>query len=436
MLTQAVVLYLSLSLVVAQEQDPVGPPARSALGFDTLPSGMRAAVVPITGSNHVALTALLPVGGAHDPADRTGFAAVMEAVLQLQQEEQPEQDRLTVEMRERTTVFSGVFPAERLPAVLRNLNGMLGEQKPSDGALQRAKARTLLEIDDATHVYPGPILRWRAQQVVFTGTALGRPMIGIPAEVEAITTEEVAQRTRAHYAPGQVVLAVVGAPAETAARGAIAEVFAGARRGEPAAMVSVPPTTEIVAETVHDRVDAPFVTLAFSTPSESLTDDLPFVIALQIVNARAARAFGEPRQGEMQARFRYMFGSFWEGSRLVLLNRRGRNGDELQAPRSEIEALLFGIRDRGLSTDEISAAAVSVGHMLMLPPYPEDLQKNLRTQPRLLQSRAFVLATAELLGWPGDLPNRVGAVLVGDVQKALMQVYNPARWHWLALVPK
>jgi hypothetical protein len=414
------------------------PQGGHPLGFEALPCGMQVGVAPVVGSEHVAIAALVACGGVHDPLDRTGFATVVEMFLRASQETWPESERFAVESRERATALTATVPAARAAPALRRLRTLLGELDVTKSAFATALARARLEIDDATNVFPGPMLRWRAQRAVFAGTPAGRAMIGVDAEVGKIDEAAFRERYLAHYRPSNTWLALVGGVDAAALRATVAETFAGADGGSPAIVPPAPetPPAPIEAQTVHPMVDAAFVSVTFAMPHVEFTDNLPFLVALQLVRARAARAFGEPRQGELQARFPYMFASYWEGNRLVMLNRRARNGESPRAPLEEIEQLLFAIRDYGLPGEEIGAAAAVVGHTLTLPPYPRVVATAMAKEPRAMGAKAFVYANAGMSGWPPDLGDRIGAVRVGDVQKAFVQIYDPSRWHVLALLPK
>ncbi|HLU38540.1 MAG TPA: insulinase family protein, partial [Planctomycetota bacterium] len=261
-------------------------------------------------------------------------------------------------------------------------------------------------------------------------------------EVAAIGRDELQDWFGARVRPEHTTLALVGAvdPAEVADY-CEAAFRAKGPRTPPAAYTVHDSAGPIVAERRHPRVGAPFVTVAIKAPPQDSVDWLPFVIAMGVVKLRCATTFTSYRGGEAQAGFPFFWFDYRHGDGFALINRRGvaeGEGDvprDAAAVRSELHAMIKRLRTIAPSLGEIAAAAKEAATVLLLPPWPGQLEAMTRT-PALLMPRAELLVMADVLGWSAKLAADVGRVPVADVQRALAEALADDNLHWFTLLPE
>ena len=138
--------------------------------------------------------------------------------------------------------------------------------------------------------------------------------------------------------------------------------------------------------------------------------------------------------GEVWGRFPRVYFEYTEGDRVAFINRRARDGQDVEAPRAEIEGLVDGMHRSGARSEEIARAVEQVSRRLGLPPYPEP-PVGTTMSARALYGPISVLLTAELLGWPVDLASRIRALPPSRVEAALRAALAPEGRRWFALVP-
>jgi hypothetical protein len=122
------------------------------------------------------------------------------------------------------------------------------------------------------------------------------------------------------------------------------------------------------------------------------------------------------------------------GSPLLIVNRRGFNGDEPDRTRGELRAFLQRLRTEPPAPEEIGQAAVNLARTYWLPPYSGG-EDALRESPVLLFSRAATLAAAWSHSWPADFGRLVQNVDVATVRKLAVEMIAPERLAWATLVP-
>ncbi len=425
---------LLTALCLCAFQDPASrPDSIPSLGYVQLANGFAHKVLALPSAKEVAVVLAVGCGYEHDPERATGLARALATMLRLQE---TGDDRLQVRTVGRATLLGGVFAPERLPEKLARFATLLTGRLPAaEEAAVVAIARARLEADDDTEIVPGPVLEMRARRVLLAGTPGGRQVLGVPAQMN-FTPEQLAARFAAAWRPDNAHLVVLGAVDEGRVREAIAKHFGPLERGgaPPARCVHdpLPPPPE---EAPLARLDAPFVSAGLVGPRCGEPDWLPFLIAAEVLRVRALQAFREPRGGELQARFAPLAFDYWDGGTLVLVNRRGRNGDAAAEPRSEIRALLARFHGEGPRPEELAQATLSVARALWLPPYG-DAEPLLAKEPRLLLGRAVTLAMARVEGWPADTNHLTGRIRAPEVMDVIARRFQPAAWRWFVLLPQ
>lgn len=415
-------------------QDAEAPPT---LGFEELRNGLQVRFVPVAGSGAVCLALALRVGAEHDPAGRTGLAQVLAEALRLREEGVPEPQRVRVVVRDAATMAGLIVPSADLEAGLARLRPWLAGDPGFDADLvARAVARAKLRADDATRIFPGPMLYSMARRALLRGTPQGRQSVGIPGEMDRIDAAFLRDWADRCLRPRHAVLVVLGDVSEKAMRAAVDGALASLPRGDREAP---PPTVydplgEVPASLVHDRLEAPYVAAAWRAPAAGDPHWAAFVVAMTVLGGRAALAFHQPRGREAAARARPFFFPWLEGGRVVMMIRRARDGEGPERARAELEDFLDAARRFGPDPAEVARAAAAVALEVTPPPYPEALVRPMRRHPQALYGPALTLAMGQVLGRPGDLPDRIGSLPAVAVRRALVEaVRSPL---WLVLVPE
>ncbi len=427
-------LLCALLFVVPQSGAPDGA---TDGGFATLDNGLRYQCVHVPGARGVCVVLGVRVGTDHDPAGQTGLAASGVQLLRLWQESAPPADRLQVIGRGSATLLTATRQRGELDDALASLRPLLaGELEITDDMAHRARARAALTADSETKIFPGPILEYMARRKLLAGTPRGRQTCGVPDQIASLSDGAVRPWLVSYFRPRHTVLVVMGGRPQSELEAAVRAAYGGLAGGdaEPAVATVHDDLEPVVSPVVHDRVNGPFVTLALRVPETSAPDYAPFLIAMSVVRARAARALLEPRGGEFMARFPPMRYADDEGARLVAINRRGRDGEGMEPAQAELERFVEAMRADRVSADEIARATAEVSERFEGPPYPATTAR-LLWNARALYPRALLLATGEIVGWPDDLAARVRRTPPEQVHAVLDAALAPEGRCWLALIP-
>lgn len=434
---------LAASLYVACPQDPdltseqeAAPPLFQRLESNGL---AIAAVTVEPGVSSVGVALTVGCGLDHDPAGRTGLAEVVASALRLhfaavfgEPGEEGTDIVLSVRASRTATTIAASVGSDRLPVALEALRSVV------DGSLQfdadiarRAVAQARLRADDEAVVLPGTMLRARAARRVAAGTPAGRQRAGIPDELKGIDAAALSARLVSHYAPATSTLAAVGAVDQAALRSAVESWPSRDVAAFDAVTHDSAPSFE--DDDDHSLVDAPFVTAALPARRWGEVDFAPFLIAVGVLRARAARAFGGYRGGELRAQFPFVHFDAFEPSAAVTVNRRGRDGDSLERVKKEMDGIFADLRSHGAAAQEIAYAAAEVAQRLSLPVSSRDFAQRAARQPRILQLRAVVLAHYRVFGWPRDFSELLKKTPVTHVARVLREMTQPEAITWLSL---
>ncbi len=428
----------ALPLVLAC-QEPEATEPFTPLEFLTEEStGTRYYSAFVEGASHVCLVAGVKFGFDHDPAGRTGLARTVATTLRIHFAQAPRRE-LGVAVRTigPGTVMAATVPADAARRVLGEFAEVLdGDFAVSDDLAARAVSQVKLRCDDETELLPGPVLYWRARRAMLVGDPRGRQAPGIPGELETLSAAEIEATIERHFAPAHAFVTAVGATDDVTLATDIATTFSPPRDGtvaaDPMSHDTAKPTEDI---TEHGLVDAPFVSAALRAKSWGDPGYLPFVVAMGIVRARAARSFQPFRGGEAKARFEFVNYSYLDEPGVVMINRRGRNGDSVERVQQEIRGLLADLREHGATSTEIGYAIHEVSQSLSLPPYGSNFARIAARSPQALYPRAWVLALYEVFEWPADLPQLFSKTTVGQVSKEFETALAVDRVRWFALRP-
>lgn len=259
-----------------------------------LASGLEVILTPLPRAQRTALALVFRVGEHHDPAGRSGLAHLVEHCLvtaaagdcparTYEALAQRYPDGSTAQTSDRHTLVAYVFPPERLEEELRELAARLGELKVTADDLAREKPRVLAEVTNMFEGLPGLAAMNRARERLLPTPSGGR-RAGLPAQVEALTLEEVVAHAAKHYTAGNTVLALAGPFDEAPTRALVERLFSALPRGEPPTLLPSPTTGSSPGIDVLRRPLPPGetarATLAFAAPAPSSPDYAPFVTLL------------------------------------------------------------------------------------------------------------------------------------------------------------
>ncbi|MCC6671813.1 MAG: insulinase family protein [Planctomycetes bacterium] len=425
-------MLVTLAALAALAAPPAGPQEEPGR---TLANGLRLRVLSLPGARETALVLVVRCGSDHDPDAAPGLAAVLGELLRTRAAAQPEAERMAVQVLGPATVLQRSVAAARTAEALQEYAALLsGEPWGDADAIALALGRATLAADEALQLYPGTMLEAAARAALLAGRPGARPPGGAPEVLRGIAPALVQARAAAAFRPRNAVLVLLGAAPPD-------ELLAAAERACGALAAGPEPPAPVTAAApgipdprTHARIDGPFVAAAFAAPAPAAPDFAAFVLATGVLRTRAARAFLPYRGGELGARAPLVAWNAFEGAPVLLLCRRGRNGDTPDPARQELERLLRAFAEPGPFAREIDAARAEALASLDLPPFADP--GRLARSPRLAAARAWAVGLAEVLGWPADLEARLAAVGEVEVRTLVRARLAPGMAAWRTLIPE
>ncbi len=281
-------------------------------------------------------------------------------------------------------------------------------------------ARAALGADDAAWLYPGLRIETQARAALFAGQPAGRPVAGRAEDLQNCGVPRVRERLAA---PVAVRGWLLGAPVA-----AMMPALPSLARTARAAAVAAKPSTESLSSR-HPRLDGPFVAAAFARPADVSWRD--WAMALEVARLRAARQL-RLRGGEALARAPLVGWSWRADEPLVLLQRRGFNGDPPDAAQRELSGLLDELRTSPPTARELSSAAGGLAAEMAMPPWQPALAKVLAGASGALVGRGIAVALAR---WRQLDAVDFGAATAAEVHAAMRRCFAAERALWLVLEP-
>ncbi|MEC7584157.1 MAG: hypothetical protein VYE77_07550 [Planctomycetota bacterium] len=427
----ALLLSVSLSLGVARGQQDEG--------WQPLDNGHSLRLVGLPAARAQAITVVWPNEFRRDPnAEKALALAVAGFRLQRARVGLPEGARASVEVLDGMTLYHLRLPVGSDLAA-KWLSGLMQRPDPDDDSdnLQLALARNALAADDASWLFPGPVLRSRARIALASGTAAGADLLGSPTFLQHCPLAELADAVgREPGSPLRVVVVGHLDGAEALRKSVEAIKPHEQSHGRHTSL----PVEASFSE--HPRVDGAFVGAAIATPRPS-AEAIPFALMVELVRERAAEQFGSYRGGEAAAQAPFVTYSFLTGGSVLLICRRGPNFSDNELPREEIERLLQSFRESPPRTGALQAAVLRVQAEWAVPPWAPRQVQALVQNPEGLAPRARSLA---LLGHWGVTdavvreldthPGVVGGLDNGTVAGLLKQSFRADQIWWGGLDPR
>lgn len=425
---------LALGFLLAPQTEPTVPEPNRML---TCPqTSVRYRAERIEDARAVGITFGVRVGTDHDPSGHEGLAHAVSSYLRLHFEHA---ERATLGLRSsvnrRGTLVRGVVASTEVDRCLEEFGALLAGSTIDPDLAERALAQARMLADDESSVLPGRMLYWRARRSLRAGHPAGRLAVGDERSLEALTPDVLERRLRAVFAPSNAFVVTVGVLDEAKLGELIAEHLGPREPATPLAVVTSAAGDPPEASSDYHRVDAPFVTAAIIAPTWGEADYLPFAIGMVALRTRATRVFGAYRRGESRARFPFVDFNYYAEPGVVVVNRRGRDGDPESLARQEVTGLLADVREHGFTLSEIRAAVQELQQAFMMPPYDDAMRAVLRQNPPALGLRAYTLALLEVFDWPENLPVLLAKVKVRDVNRVVKSAFATPAIHWFSVLP-
>ena len=310
-----------------------------------------------------------------------------------------------------------------------------GELRDDDLAL--ITARAALAADDAEFLYPGSVLLSHARRQLGQGTAVAQPPFGVASDIAKLSPGRIRAALR-EPVPGRV--AALGQFDAAFAEAVKALPLPGRERnvrGDVGCIAGV----ELAAmqELEHDRVDSPYVSVAFAVPVGD--ERVAFALGVEIATARAFRRW-RYRGFEQRARAPFVAWSWMHADAVVQFCRRGENprqllpgerpeataGDETTATRAELEQLLEDLRTVPPSPQELEFSRAALRSRWRFAGPGE--ASPWAAEPAMYPGRLQVLLLATHHGVDVAKLDSVGPELVHAALKRVLQA-KLASWHVL-----
>jgi len=258
---------------VARGEDPGRPrPERHVLG-----NGVVLIVQEQRASEVVALQLWMRVGGRDEAPDELGLSHYLEHMLFKGTPTRPPGsiDRMVESVGGQDNAFTSydfthfdlLLPAGQAAAGIALLADIAVNASFDQAELDRERLVVLDEMR-LTEDDPDRFLARRLSEEAYRPTSYGRPILGTPELIRALTREQLARYYHKHYVPKNMSLVVVGAVDPALIRRAADDAF-GRLRGPDGPRAPMPPPPELGGRSVD--VPRPekqaYLGLAFRAPA-------------------------------------------------------------------------------------------------------------------------------------------------------------------------
>lgn len=184
-----------------------------------LPNGLRVASREMPGLETAAVGLFADTGSRHEPARLNGLAHLYEHMVfkgaggrsarEISEAIEDVGGDLNASTDREGTSFTASVMAEHLPLGVELIADMILRPHFDATELEREKDVVLQELGEARDT-PSDIIFDDLQLAAFPGQALGRPVLGDEASIEAITTEDLHAWRTGQYRGGSLALVAAG----------------------------------------------------------------------------------------------------------------------------------------------------------------------------------------------------------------------------------
>jgi zinc protease len=385
----------------------------------------------------VSAQVLYRVGGRNEQTGATGLAHFVEHMAYRATERFPDTDVVSriyavggewhgYTWIDETTYFETV-PKEQLPLVLDIEADRMARLLLPERELEAERGAVLTEL----HGYendPASVLHDAVAAASFTAHPYRQNVIGLVADVEHITHDEVAAFYRQHYQPANAVLAIAGDVRASEVLLLVRQVFGGIPGGEAAPL----PSTVEPPQQAERRVDLTgggsrdHFQISYRAPAVSDPDYPAFLLIQALLSGSTGASFrqdGDPIPARPGSRLhgigQEIATVFAPTAQPYLFSLRGQSTPGAAPADLEraIEERIAALRDQPVPADELDRVRKDLlGELELDAETPEDAAHQM----------AFFagLGAFEVLK---RLPERVAAVTPEDVQRAAMARLQPSQ---------
>jgi len=430
----ALLVALSTSGCTAARQAPT-PRVSAAPARYVFPNGVRVVIEEQRTSDAVAVQLWVKAGGRDEAASELGLAHYLEHMLFkgtstrpgrfIDREVEGNGGRMNAGTSLDYTYYHMVLPARRAVAGVEILAD-IAVNASLDEALLEAEKRVVIEEMRLGEDTPMRFLVRKTYEAVFDGHPYGRPVIGTPDLIRALTRDQLVKFYRRLYNPENFTLVVVGAVNPAEIRDVAARTFGRLPRGG-APRLPAPP-----AGTLHSGAhDLPrpgshaYLAMAWQAPRLDHADtpalDLVVSILGQSRASRLTQALRE-RLGLVNT-VSASYASLQAAG--VLTVTAQLEADNLARAEREILSEIRRIRDGGVTEVERERAVTAA-----------EAGRAFRTETA--EGRAFMLGHAETVWRLEDeliYLDRLRSVTLEQMHAAARRYFDPEHYVKVSLVP-
>ncbi len=309
------------------------------------------------------------MGGANDPADRSGFAHLFEHLMFQGSERVPmgQFDTLlravggdnNASTRIDVTDYIMAIPARHLPLGLWLEADRLRALVVDEEKFHREREVVKEEFRQRIENQPYGTAFLRSWELTFQGTPYERPTIGSIEDLDRASIDDVLAFHRAFYKPNNATLVVTGDFDLATARALIDEYFGPIPRRDPPPALANGAGPRLSARELTLRDDlagVPQVTIGCTGPGQGHPDFPALVVLASILSTGESSRFerGLLEEGLASSASAYVLG----GERLsyVALDGLPNEGVELARVEASLQAELRRLRRELVTEDELAIA--------------------------------------------------------------------------------
>ena len=190
-----------------------------SINSTTLPNGLRVVTERMAGYSSAALGVWVMAGARHEHESENGIAHFLEhmafkgtarrSARAIAEEIEDVGGMLNAYTgREMTAYYARVLGAD-LPRAADIIADILRAPAFAPDEIEVERGVILQEIGQSRDTPDDIIFDW-LQEVAYPGQPIGRPILGLPERVHAVSRDDLARFTGANYAPGRMILAAAG----------------------------------------------------------------------------------------------------------------------------------------------------------------------------------------------------------------------------------
>ncbi|PYO00654.1 MAG: hypothetical protein DMD91_09885 [Candidatus Rokuibacteriota bacterium] len=411
------------------------PPQIASPIRHVLPNGVRVIIEEHRTSDVVAVQLWVKAGGRDEAANELGLAHYLEHMLfkgtatrpgrLIDREVEGTGGRMNAGTSLDYTYYHMVLPARRAVAGVEILAD-IGVNASLDEALLEAEKRVVLEEIRLGEDSPMRFLFRKTYETLFEGHPYGRPVIGTPDLIRALTRDQLVRFYRRLYNPENFTLVVVGAVNPNEIREAATRAFSRLPRGGTARLPAAPAGTLKARAVELSRPGAQaYLAMAWMAPKLDHADTPALDLLVTILGQRRTSRLTEALRERLGLVNSISAGYSALQAAGVLSVTAQLDADNLARVEREILAEIQRVRDGSVTEAERERAVTSA-------------EAGREFQMETAEGRAFTLGRAETVWRLEDellYLDRVRSVTVEQIHAAARRYFDPERYTKVILVP-